>query len=351
MVQTIRHRLAEMRERRELGSDGRAGRFPRDSAYALNVSFARRNWWALIVIALAPAVLVIPWALLFTDGVLQGMAIGAGVISGPWLAFLAVLSYSGAATLWISAAAEEWTVAALHRAKGWRLVNDLYLDQQIDHVAVGPKGILVVETKWAVDAWDPDDRFMADRLERSRRQAAAGRQKVEWWLRPKRHDAPVYGALILWSPRGAEKITADPPAAGRLSVVPARHFETWLSDIPTSDHAEAVIPVVWSALRDRVRVVEAKRAETKGPPREQLLDRLVRWFVWPTLAVGFAFYLIAFIAEAPWPLTPIGLLAATGVGLKARRWVALRPAAHAWIATNIGFLLFWIALVVNNLVT
>jgi len=100
-----------------------------------------------------------------------------------------------------------------------------------------------------------------------------------------------------------------------------------------------------------VRVVEAKRAETKGPPHEQLLDRLVRWFVWPTLAVGFAFYLIAFIAEAPWPLTPIGLLAATGVGLKARRWVALRPAAHAWMATNIGFLLFWIALVVNNLVT
>lgn len=32
----------------------------------------------------------------FTDGVLRGIVIGAAAISGPWLAFLAVISYSGA---------------------------------------------------------------------------------------------------------------------------------------------------------------------------------------------------------------------------------------------------------------
>ena len=154
MGQTVRSRLAEMRERRELGSDWRAGRFPRDSAYALNVAYARRNWRALIVVGFVPT-MMIPWALWATDGLLQGVVIGAALISGPWLALLAVISYSGAATLSSSAAAEEWTVAALRRAKGWRLVNDLYLDRQIDHVAIGRKGILVVETKWAAEAWIP----------------------------------------------------------------------------------------------------------------------------------------------------------------------------------------------------
>lgn len=350
MGQTVRSRLGDRRERRELGSDWRAGRFPRDSAYALNVAFARRSWRALAVVASVPAVFIIPWALWFTDGILRGIVIGAAAISGPWLAFLAVISYSGAATLWISAAAEEWTVAALRRDKRWRLVNDLYLDQQIDHVAVGPKGILVVETKWAADAWDPDDRFMADRLERSRRQAAAGRKKVEWWLRPKRHGAPVYGALVLWSPRGADGVQVDPPLPGQVSVVPARHLAAWLSEIPQWEDTAAVVPAVWAALRDRVRVVEAKRAETKGPPREQLVHRLTRSFVWPVVAVGAALYMIGLIAAAPWwPLIPTMLVAATGAGVVARQRAPARPAAHAWMATNIGLLLLWIGLVINNL--
>lgn len=92
MGQTVRSRLAEMRERRELGSDWRAGRFPRDSAYALNVAYARRNWRALIVVGFVPT-MMIPWALWATDGLLQGVVIGAALISGPWLALLAVISY------------------------------------------------------------------------------------------------------------------------------------------------------------------------------------------------------------------------------------------------------------------
>ena len=133
-------------------------------------------------------------------------------------------------------------------------------------------------------------------------------------------------------------------------MVPARHFEEWLSEIPPSDDAEAVVPVVWSTLRDRVRVVEAKRAETEGPPRAPLLQRLIRSFVWPVVAVASALYLTAFTAGGPWPLTPIELVTAIAAGVVARRrWPAVRPAVHAWLVTNIALLLLWIGLAVINL--
>jgi len=70
----------------------------------------------------------------------------------------------------------------------------------------------------------------------------------------------------------------------------------------------------------------------------------------PIASVGIAFNAAAFTAAGdPWPFTPVELLAAAGAGVGARGMPAMRPAAHAWIATNIGLLLLWVALVVNNL--
>ena len=41
------------------------------------------------------------------------------------------------------------------RGRGWHLVNGLQLrgDSDIDHLAFGPPGVFVVETKWSTEPW------------------------------------------------------------------------------------------------------------------------------------------------------------------------------------------------------
>lgn len=63
---------------------------------------------------------------------------------------------TGTAQLTSGAAAEQLTCAELRklRAASWRVVNHFALeDWDIDHVLVGPGGVIAVETKWSHRDW------------------------------------------------------------------------------------------------------------------------------------------------------------------------------------------------------
>ena len=107
----------------------------------------RRDWVA------TPATTA-PLALLHTGAVRWAIA-GASVASGVSLAVLHLVLYAGAAPKVMGIAAEEMTVDALQsvRRRGWRYVSGVRLGNEIDHVAVGPPGVLVIETKWSADPW------------------------------------------------------------------------------------------------------------------------------------------------------------------------------------------------------
>src|SRR5579859_5197607 len=142
-------RIRVMRRRRELAGQQRVGRFARRGAWNRQREWARRFWPVLVTVLVGPTAVLSPLAIV-EHGTARGALLGAGAVSGVWLAVLVTLLCSGAAASVMAAAAEEWTAVDLRRLRrrGWRLVNGLQLRDQadIDHIAVGPAGVLVVET-------------------------------------------------------------------------------------------------------------------------------------------------------------------------------------------------------------
>ena len=156
MAGTLRTATQERLRRRHLGRDARTARFARAKAWGRQWAFVRSRGWALARAAALPPVVLLPLALSY-DGALRAGIIGASLASGIWLAVTFVLLFSGAASSVAAAVAEEWTAGELRgvRRRGWRLVNGVKVrgDSDIDHVLVGPGGVVVVETKWSSEPW------------------------------------------------------------------------------------------------------------------------------------------------------------------------------------------------------
>ena len=90
------------------------------------------------------------------------------------------------------------------RRNGWRAVTGLKLRDQsdIDHVAVGPPGVLVVETKWSACSWpfDGGGGFMAEQLHQAVGQTERNAGHVRGFFARERQGARVRPALVLYSP-------------------------------------------------------------------------------------------------------------------------------------------------------
>jgi len=83
----------------------------------------------------------------FVGGLVVG-AIGAATVS---MLALWVTLVTGTAYRSMGATAEEWTASELRplRRRRWRVANHVALGRpDIDHVLVGPGGVIAVETKW-----------------------------------------------------------------------------------------------------------------------------------------------------------------------------------------------------------
>ena len=203
--------LRQARRVRALGSDARAGEWARGRVRLLWWHFARRTWRFLATVfglgALLTAIILTtaPGDLLrgFLAGVMATLTVG-----GSWF-FVAYMSGSASASM--GAVAEQWTASELRRldTEGWRLVNGFHLRvSDIDHVLIGPAGVIAVETKWSRDAWRlrNDDSTLASATDQVSRNVWA----LEHWDDLKRLNvAPVRSALFLWS---GEPVPAPAPA-------------------------------------------------------------------------------------------------------------------------------------------
>jgi hypothetical protein len=133
----------------------------------------RRAWPAvlgipLISVCLAPLVLLVPhWARQFALGVILS--------SGVWASVLFVTVMSGTVPQYAGGLAEQFTATELRalRRRQWHLANGVMLKKgDIDHVVVGPGGVLVVESKYSSSGW-VGGRFSDDQVKRAVRQALA----------------------------------------------------------------------------------------------------------------------------------------------------------------------------------
>jgi hypothetical protein len=121
--------------------------------------------------------------------------------------------------------AELWTAAALRRLwfRGWRFVHDVrFAELNVDHVAVGPERILVIETKWL-----GPQRDLGRALVEAADQAQRCARKVRNLLRtPPPLERVVDPVVFVWGPgvRGVDL----PPAVNGVRVVVGGRSRGWV---------------------------------------------------------------------------------------------------------------------------
>src|SRR4051794_18112037 len=155
----LRRVTDRVRDRR-LGSDARAGRRVRGEIRRTQLAYVRRNWRFLATGAAVAAVCLAVVAYVMPSEFLRGAVIGAGVVFVPGGLAYTVVLLTGTGPLTMGAVAETWTSSELRwlRKHGWKLVDHVfYRGADIDHLVLGPGGVIAVETKWSAEAWTPNE--------------------------------------------------------------------------------------------------------------------------------------------------------------------------------------------------
>ena len=146
---SLRDRAQSSRQRRELAGDRRAGTAPRLIARRAQQEYLKRNGARL-------ALLVPVWFL--PNELLQGVVVGAAVVGVPALLWNFVVQATGTGSSMMGEQAELWTASELRKNRDDRLLNHVSLAYgDIDHLVVGRRGVVAVETKWSSQPWDERD--------------------------------------------------------------------------------------------------------------------------------------------------------------------------------------------------
>lgn len=171
--------------------------------------------------------------------------ITGGLAVAPALLVSDLLGSMGFKARQIGGEAERWTTAELRRlGRHWRVIDDVRFEGgNVDHVAIGPDRILVVETKWLGPrrdaSWAIGD---------ASRQLSWAAERIRLLLRdlcPRRTIVPM---LMLWGP-GASLNQSALTGADGLEVVAGRDAKAWRSALTRS------VPANGMPDDDAVRVV------------------------------------------------------------------------------------------------
>jgi hypothetical protein len=176
---------------------------------------------AAVPLLVVPYFFFIPqWARWFVGGAMVATSVALVV-------FIIVLG-SGTAPRIMGAWGEEWTARELKSLgrRGWAVLHRSILTfDDIDHIAIGPAGVIVVETKWRGEAWTSDDRD--GRIAAAKAQVTRNARRVRGYLKKVVRSAPVYPIVVLWSPEACD-LRVEAPRDGEAQVLSGRDLRGWL---------------------------------------------------------------------------------------------------------------------------
>lgn len=268
-----------LRERRirELASERRAGSWSRESAAKKQYEFLRAHPF-LPVFLVGMLAATLPFVLLLPERT-RSFASGALTATIFWLGVLLIRQLSGVGYLHLGELGEKWTAQQLRRfvrSKEWRLINRLHLKRHsdVDHVLIGPPGVIVIETKGGATDW-------MEASQQSRIDAAVGQVRrneipVRGLVRARQTGTPMYAVVVLWPSYEDFKTQV----VNDVTVLSGHRLSEWVADLPTGGLSPEGVADAWSALADTVERREQFEIETNGPPprsMEQLAFDLVQF--------------------------------------------------------------------------
>lgn len=246
---------------RELASDRRAGAWLRRRSLEQQYREIRENRRLLPTFLVLGVILIGPTWLLPDE--VRDIYLGAAVASVGWFFVLTVWQLSGVAYLQQGADGEQRTVWALRdlaRSGEWRLVNHvLFKTWDVDHVLIGPAGVVVLETKGGTTNWA--EKRQRPRILDAARQARQNAGDTRRFLRPDLAGAPVYSAVVLW-PSNSDFVADEIDGTAVLS---GDQLRAWVEALPGGMLDSDGVHAVWTRLSDHLERRDQAEATKMGP--------------------------------------------------------------------------------------
>lgn len=221
-------------------SKRRAGIGPRREARARTLSVLRqpRVWTsALVATGLVPVFVFAvtgaqdAWFGNAVDPLLTGVLLGAGLASVPWALWTFALSMDGSVSWRIGADAERWTANELDRlGDSWHVEHNVPFPENgipldVDHIAIGPYGVLAVETKWTSSHIDLGARHLEKEVKKAAKQAEDNAGRVRGLLM-RVADIDVIPMVVFWGPHVTAAATPV-QYEGKVRIVAGDQADLW----------------------------------------------------------------------------------------------------------------------------
>lgn len=214
----------------------------------LREEYARRHrqiGWryvpGVLVYCLIVAALIV-WLAWTTGASSAWFAAGAGVGLAPFFLWTSLRS-DEAERLDRAAFAEEWVEDELAKLEsdGWKAHHNVSFDKvDVDHVVIGPGGVVVVETKWSSHDLTSGDAIAKRVIDRYGRQLEDCCRKIDAVLRQNGSDATTRRTLI--AAAGPHRPDRPVRAGNGIRIVPVdelRSFVAGLSPQLSAKQADA----------------------------------------------------------------------------------------------------------------
>ena len=207
----------------------RAGAWVRRQAIEREWKFVRQRWRLLCTVVALFAVVTVPVALV-TNGTVRGFVVGLGVASCSWFMALFVMQVTGTAVTRMGSLAERWTAEQLEALGAeWSVIHHVWFPDRCDadHVAIGPSGVYVIETKWWSQACrvapNPARRVKTDAI-----QACDASALVRGLLVDHDLSIRVVPLLAWWSSQPPLGKSGNAQQIGKTHVMPGDLLTDWL---------------------------------------------------------------------------------------------------------------------------
>ena len=211
------------------------------------------------------------------------------------------LMASGGSGATLGEAGEEWTSNELRRLRrhGWKFVNGLqFRVGDIDHVAVGPDGVVVIESKWTSMGVDlnraSDWRTKAVRQVRRNERDVAG--FLGWGARK---DARITSLVVVWGPEVTQQGDEAVLTPEGVNVLAGRHLRTVLGDLGEQALSPDEVDAVYTKLAGWIEKKDGWTANASAEAPVTLSEQAER-AMWSgvKLSIGFVVVAAALVALA-----------------------------------------------------
>lgn len=325
------------RPSRKLRSADRVGRHARNLAWKKVIVFLKRAWVPLVLFLILPTTLMalIPFNM---PGAERWLLLGVMGASGFWLDVILVILWSGIAPTVMGIEGETRTAEVLDdfAGKEWSLINGLRFKDRgdIDHILIGPAGLLIFESKWSGERWPMELRpkgYLGRQVRWAIKQVKMNRDDLFHEFREVIGDVPIYLVCVFWS---GEDSRTDDKYFFRETVFGIRGAElaNWLKELPKDAINESTIKRIAAPIETFAHARDKEDVLNDGPFRPTIDKLLMNSLFFPM--IGFfvpAFALAGVEKFGSDSLVYVSMPILLVLGLLIRLKLKMKALAYAWL--------------------